>query len=451
MLLTIKCAGAGADNLSWLLCKRPDKFQYFNLSFGTAYVFFTENSPAYSEACLLLEMDPDHARNNSADKKAEVKFVSERPYAASSLLAAAIAQVFGSALRGSCKERPEAPAIALELEISITNFPCRGGAARLERLLKPLVDDFSWQSALIEERFPEWGELSLGLLSLKTRSTLQDMLSQICVLLPVCERQNHFWLDEERLANFIRMAGGWLAKHPAADQIIEAYFRRDPGLGKKASLAILGAEPAQNEASLETRRHEAICAQIRKSGYGSVIDLGCGDGKLLAHLRSQGFYGRMAAMDVSLFNIEFAKKRLARQQGELPALFASSLTYRDDRIKGYDIAVLSEVLEHFEPEILDIVMDNTLGFASPRLLLASTPNREYNNRYPGLKNGALRHADHRFEFDGPGFAKWCEKMAAKYEYACEILPVGQKDNDPVPPTLLAVFMKKEVNRGNADL
>ena len=66
------------------------------------------------------------------------QYVNDRPYVASSLLSVAIAQVFGSALGGRSKERPELAAQALPLTATVAALPCRGGEAAVRRLFEPL-------------------------------------------------------------------------------------------------------------------------------------------------------------------------------------------------------------------------------------------------------------------------------------------------------------------------
>ena len=55
------------------------------------------------------------------------QYVNDRPYVASSFLSVAIAQVFGSALQGRCKDRPELVTTPLPLEAKLDVLPVRGG------------------------------------------------------------------------------------------------------------------------------------------------------------------------------------------------------------------------------------------------------------------------------------------------------------------------------------
>src|SRR4051812_9330158 len=103
MLLTITTTHSPATDLSYLLHKHPAKLQSFSLAFGQAHVFYPEASDERCTAALLLEIDPIslvRGRGATLDQ-----YVNDRPYAASSFLSVAIAEVFRSAMAGNSKER----------------------------------------------------------------------------------------------------------------------------------------------------------------------------------------------------------------------------------------------------------------------------------------------------------------------------------------------------------
>src|SRR4051812_13962365 len=128
MLLTITTTHRPANDLGYLLHKHPDRFRSFDLSFGRAHVFYPEVGAGRCSACLLLDVDPvGMVRGKSADQNFLLaQYVNDRPYAASSFLSVAISQVFGSALQGRCKDRPEVAATALPLAAHIDVLPVRG-------------------------------------------------------------------------------------------------------------------------------------------------------------------------------------------------------------------------------------------------------------------------------------------------------------------------------------
>ena len=108
MLLTLTTTHRPATDLGYLLAKHPDRVQTFSLSFGAAHVFYPQASEDRCTAALLLEVDPVGLSRRKGGEPATLEpYVNDRPYVASSFLSVAIAQVFGSALAGRCRERPE--------------------------------------------------------------------------------------------------------------------------------------------------------------------------------------------------------------------------------------------------------------------------------------------------------------------------------------------------------
>src|SRR5690349_10171341 len=140
MLLTVTTTVRPATDLGYLLHKNPASAQVFELAFGKAHVFYPEAAEERCTAALLLEIDPVtlvRGRGEGSEGLLD-QYVNDRPYAASSFLSVAIAQVFGSALGGRSKDRPELVATPLPLEARIAPLPCRGGAELLRRLFEPL-------------------------------------------------------------------------------------------------------------------------------------------------------------------------------------------------------------------------------------------------------------------------------------------------------------------------
>src|SRR3954451_24923436 len=142
MLLTITTTHRPATDLGYLLYKNPARPQAFELTFGRAHVFYPEAEADCCTAALLLEVDPvalvRNRRGPSGEGFALEQYVNDRPYVASSFLSVAIAQVFGSALSGTSKERAELAKTAIPLSATLAVIPCRGGEALLRHLFEPL-------------------------------------------------------------------------------------------------------------------------------------------------------------------------------------------------------------------------------------------------------------------------------------------------------------------------
>src|SRR5580658_7454224 len=104
MLLTITATsgsaatGSGwpATDLGFLLHKNPGRVQSFEVSVGSAHVFYPVASQASCTAALLLEVDPVALVRGRQGPRSEGfslgQYVNDRPYAASSMLAVALAR-----------------------------------------------------------------------------------------------------------------------------------------------------------------------------------------------------------------------------------------------------------------------------------------------------------------------------------------------------------------------
>jgi len=141
MLLSLSTNHRPATDLGYLLRKNPSRPQSFNLSFGTAHVFYPEATDERCTCALLVEIDPVGLVRNRKGPSGEGlldQYVNDRPYAASSFLSVAIAEVFGTALSGISKERPDLVEMPLPLEAELPAVPSRGGEVFLRSLFEPL-------------------------------------------------------------------------------------------------------------------------------------------------------------------------------------------------------------------------------------------------------------------------------------------------------------------------
>src|SRR3954464_8180414 len=142
MLLTLTITHRPATDLGHLVRKNPARVQSFELSFGKAHVFYPEATDERCTVGLLLEVDAiglvRGRRGPAGEGRTLEQYVNDRPYVASSFLSVAIAEVFGSALSGKSKDRPELFEQPIPITATLAVLPCRGGEAFLRRLFEPL-------------------------------------------------------------------------------------------------------------------------------------------------------------------------------------------------------------------------------------------------------------------------------------------------------------------------
>jgi 3' terminal RNA ribose 2'-O-methyltransferase Hen1 len=374
----------------------------------------------------------------------------------------AIAQVFGSALGGRSKDRPELAEAPIDLEIEISALPCRGGEDFLRNLFEPMGYTVEAAKIPLAPRFPEWGEGSLFSVKLKCRHRLQDPLSHLYVLLPVLDNDKHYWIGKEEVDKLLVKGERWLKDHPLKEEIVNRYLRRKKFLTQDALARLVSddtpdletrddevarkEEVLEENVSLNEQRLGSVIAALKSCGAAKVLDLGCGEGNLLRRLLKEPVFRHIVGTDVSYRSLETAMERLRidrlpEKQKERIQLFQSSITYRDDRFSGFDAACAIEVIEHLEPGRLIAFERAVFEFAKPITVIVTTPNVEYNTIWETLPAGDRRHPDHRFEWNRQEFQSWGNRVGEKYGYSATYLPVGPVDPEKGPPTQMGVFSR----------
>ncbi len=398
MLLTISTTHRPATDLGYLLHKNPVRHHLAELSFGTAHVYYPE---ADEQRCC-----------------------------------------------------------AAVLQVGLPVVPVRGGEAVLRRLFEPLGYAVHARPIKLDPLFPQWGDSRYLSVTMSAAVRMRDLLRQLFVLLPVLDDDKHYWVGPDEVDKLLRRGGQWLAAHPDRELIAHRYLRHDRRLSSDALAALVAdeaAEPdpqqqdAQEEAAerrvgLHEQRLTAVTAEIRASGARTVLDLGCGGGKLMAALLAEHGLDRIVGLDVSHRALEIAARRLRLDQMAPRArsrvdLLHGSLTYRDSRLRGFDAAAVVEVVEHLDASRLGAFERALFGYARPALVILTTPNAEYNVLFDSLPTGAMRHRDHRFEWTRQQLAQWAADVAGRYGYQVAMSGIGPADPDLGCPSQLAVFRR----------
>jgi 3' terminal RNA ribose 2'-O-methyltransferase Hen1 len=491
VLLTISTTHRPATDLGFLLHKNPGRSHLAEFGFGTAHVFYPEASDERCSAAVLVDVDPVglvRGPGTPAGRFALGHYVNDRPYVASSYLSVALGRLFGTAMSGRSKERQDVADQAIPLEARLPVVACRGGADLARRLFEPLGYATWTQPLPLDSQFPGWGDSPYLSLRISARLRLRELLHHLFVLLPVLDDDKHYWVGADEVAKLLRRGGEWLAGHPDRDLIARRYLRHDQRLTRDAlarlfedeagdpdrrdeesdageeSMEFGFAPEAQRGAqgqrgtgcprdaqsppgpTLHERRLAAVLGVITASGARSVLDLGCGSGKLLADLLTQPGLDRIAGLDVSHRALETAARRLhldrmAPRQRARVELLHGSLTYRDGRLRGFDAAAVVEVIEHLDPPRLGAFERAIFGYARPGTVIVTTPNAEYNALFDGLPAGSFRHADHRFEWTRAEFAAWADGVAARHDYRTELSGIGPESDEAGCPSQMAVFRR----------
>lgn len=463
MLLTIRTTHTPATDLGFLLHKHPDHVHTREFPFGTATVFYPEATPEACTAAVLLDVDPvGMVRGRGGKGGAEDQYVNDRPYVASSLLSVVLTRWFNSALGGRCERKPDLAGAPLPLEARLAALPCRGGEQVLRRLFEPLGYDVEAVRHPLDEQMPSLGPSRVFTVTLRATRPLSELLTHLYVLVPVLDDQKHYWVGDDEVEKLLRRGEGWLESHPAREEIVSRYLVHQRGLVRDA-IARLTAEEQPEEEAVATQRDEqeasierpirlndqrldAVFEVLKSSGASRVLDLGCGEGKLLRRLLSDSQFTEIVGMDVAIRVLDQAESRLkldrlAPKQRERIRLLHGSLMYRDVRLRGFDAAAVMEVVEHMDAPRLRAFERVLFESAQPGLVALTTPNAEYNVKWPTLPAGQFRHPDHRFEWTRAEFQKWAGGIASRFGYDVRFLPVGNEDPEVGAPTQMAVFAR----------
>ena len=468
MYLTISTTHRPATDLGYLLHKRPGKLHDVPLSFGKAYVFYPEATDERCSVALLTEVDPVElvrkpgGPSGNGEGGLLDQYVNDRPYVSSSFTSVALARAFSTAMGGRSKDRQELAETALPLEVEIAVVPCRGGEAFLRSLFEPLGYVVGATRYALDTKFPEWGESRYWKVVLTAQKKLAGLLEHLYVLLPVLDDDKHYWVAKDEVEKLLLRGGSWLATHPEREEITRRYLKHQKHLMREAlaRLADEGDDPdelaeihAAQEGAIEERislnqqRLGSVLAALRQLDAKRVLDLGCGEGRLLSLLLADNSFTNILGMDVSPHVLEKAAERLRldtmpTRKRERLELQQGSLMYRDERLANYDAAAVVEVVEHLDAPRLAAFERVLFEQARPGGVVMTTPNREYNVKFETLPTGKFRHQDHRFEWTRSEFQEWANRVAAMHQYDVTFLPIGAEDASLGAPTQMAIFRRK---------
>jgi 3' terminal RNA ribose 2'-O-methyltransferase Hen1 len=467
MLLTISTTHSPATDLGYLLHKNPGRTHEFNLTFGKGYVFYPEISDERCTAALLIDVDPiglvRNRRGPAGEGRTLEQYVNDRPYVASSFLSVAIADVFGSALAGKSRERSELTTTPLPLEANVSVVRSRAGEELLRRLFEPLGYSVEARRYPLDEVFVEWGESPYFSLALRATKPLQELLTHLYVLVPVLDNDKHYWIGDDEVEKLLRHGEGWLATHPEKELITRRYLKHrrtlvDDALARLSDEVGLVSEDTreadaaeeeeiERKLSLNEQRLGAVVAVLKQSGANRVLDLGCGEGRLISSLLREKQFSEIVGMDVSHRSLEIAHEklhleRLPPMQRQRIKLMQGSLMYRDGRLQNFDAAAVVEVIEHLDAPRLSAFERVLFEFARPTSVVLTTPNAEFNIKWETLPAGNFRHKDHRFEWTRDQLRSWATSIAERFNYEVRFGPVGPEDPLFGPPTQMAIFTRK---------
>lgn len=456
MLLTITTTHKPATDIGFLLHKNPDKVHTFSCSFGLVYLFYPEATEDRCTVALLLDINPVNLsrKEKGNDQGFALKpYVNDRAYVASSFMSVAFIKLFSTLFSGRSKHRQELVEQDFPLEVTVDVLPCRGGSDLLRRLFEPLGYELKITEHALDDHFPEWGKSPYYSVTFRRICPLREFLIHLYVLIPVLDDDKHYWISDDECEKLLRYGKGWLEKHPEKELIASRYLRKFRSLVNQALEQLTDGEepePAAQELSAKTNltkaRYAWVLECLKKQNASQVLDLGCGEGKLIGALFDDASFQKITGCDVSTRALGEAKRllkwdKLSDLKKKKISLIQGALTYKDDRFVGYDAATLVEVIEHLDDVRLETLKQVVFAHARPGCVIITTPNAEYNVLFDELKAGGFRHSDHRFEWTRDQFQQWALACAQQFGYDVTFDGIGDEDKQYGFPTQAGVFTR----------
>ncbi|MDF2577543.1 MAG: 3 terminal ribose 2-O-methyltransferase Hen1 [Chlamydiales bacterium] len=462
MTFTITTHYHPATDLGYLLHKHPEKLHQKKFAFGTAYLFYTKAAEDLCSVTLLLDIDPlelskwNRKSGFSAQPELEL-YVNDRPYTANSFLSVVMKKMFSTAMSGHCDTKSDLVQQKLPLSVTIPVIACNGR----EKVIKSLFEPLGYQAKIthlpLDSQFTSWENSSYYRLDLEVTTTVCDLLNQLYIFIPILDNSKHYWIDLPEVDKLLEKGGSWLNSHPHRELIVTRYLKYRKLLVQKALSLInqeefidQGVENLPVEEILEHKLslHEIRLTTVKKvlleKGARKILDLGCGEGRLVELLLKEAQIEEILGVDVSYRALQIAQQRLKLDElthhlRQKINLHQSSLAYYDKKLKGFDAAAVVEVIEHLEPFQLATFSKILFQYIQPRLVVITTPNKEYNTLFNSLTAGAFRHPDHRFEWTRKEFQNWAQAITTNYPYQVEFHPLGDLHEVYGSPSQMAIF------------
>ena len=467
--ITLKAAASDPfvpSDLGYLLHKNPARVFSRAVSSGVATVFYSENSAVNCTAVLYVDVDPIALVRGKHKQTTGLldQYVNTRPFVANSILSVAINKCFSQTMAGKSKSRQTLADQKLPFEVTLGPVACQGDKDFVLSLFEPLGFTCTVTS------LGDDAVTKLYSIQLSASVRLSDLLNQLYVLIPVLDNSKHWWVDQDEVDNLFKKGACWLAQHPMREKITRRALKNrrelaDVLLDRLSELdgeqcsdwtqianATGGVKPARIEVSasndapvrLHEQRLDRVTQLLQEHSVSRVLDLGCGEGKLVSRLQKKLQFTNIVGVDPSLRSLRRARELFYLEDGgqalnERLQFQLGSLTYADRRLRGFDAATLIEVIEHIDTNRLGSLERSLFGDARPRVIIVTTPNADYNAKFQNLSAGEFRHEDHRFEWSRNEFAAWCQKISKKYAYQVTIEALGPVDEQHGSPSQLASF------------
>lgn len=458
MQLLLRVKGPHADLTSHLLAKNPTNVYDRQEKGHRVRMVFSTYEPEEVEILTYVTPDSFELVRNSPDSYQITHYINDRAYAMSSLFCTLTRSAFSTALNG----KPKSPYQEwvhhpFELEVSLGPLASDLRDEHLISLWEALGYKARVERGEVFYRFDDGHQSSARFLHISGIHTIQKVLQQVFVLVPVMDNYHHYYVNELDVEKLERFGTGWLEDHPMKELIVRRSLRNQSLIRKSKYFSKVEQKEVESDINkgefesapkvrLNDLRYQAILQEIGQlPKHAKIVDLGAGEGKLSVQLGFVPGIQEVWAIEPSKTSLLRAMDRFEKESKKSnfvkPHAQFGSLYYYDEQLTYKDVMILCEVIEHINEDRLPQVFHMIFEQYRPKTLIVTTPNVEYNQVYD--LGERMRHHDHRFEWTRAQFQTWCDQWMKLYPYSYQIKGIGEEDERYGQPTQMAVFHRKE--------
>jgi len=446
MQLTIKATGENVRAISYLLSKNPNNVYERNHKGHLVRLFYSKFVETELEVTIFVSPDPIELIKSNSNSYDITHYINDREFAVSSIFCSFIRSALGTALNGQPKEEyMEWVTHPFPFEFEFGPVVSTLSDEELAELFEPIGYQVTITRPEIDYSFQVKEKSSVRYISLKGMKTLQDGLRQLFVLIPVIDNYKHYFIDEKEIEKLDRYGEGWLEEHPRRDMIYRQALRFKEVYSQIENTNLEEKKDEPNKkVRLNDLRYGKIVETVVLMNPRSIVDFGSGEGKLSERLGFIKGVQDILAVEPSESATLKALKRFEKVTNQedfvIPKTLWGSLFYYDERLKGKDVMILCEVIEHIDEYRLPKILETILHDYQPGALIITTPNQEYNEVYK--MNDYFRHNDHRFEWTRAEFRQWCIEQNHRELYDLQFEGIGEEHDTQGFPTQMCVFKRK---------
>lgn len=297
---------------------------------------------------------------------------------------------------------------------------------KMDSLIKSLTDLGYFVESENDQSVLSFIDQDNRVLIISKYSDVSTFIQQIYILCYAYTSHLRFMLPQSQdIHKYYNLCSSWIDQCPDQKDILKRLSKTKSNLETFKNDLQIEDEKFEKLEPVKESRYQTIVSLLDESDR-NIIDLGCGYGRLIRRILENTSPDKLIGIDIDnkAINITYSKcKQIARKSGVNLKTITGSIMYLDfSYLKEIDTVILCEVIEHFERDQINHVLDIILKGINPKKFILTTPNKDFNVNFE-MKN-EMRHLDHKFELTKQEIKDLAEYVKTTYNYNYTFHPEG---------------------------